>query len=64
MSLYAMGPCPCPKLMESYGMASLFAKLVIEMKGSEPGERMNRMGVWGVESGYILWRSKGKARTN
>lgn len=41
-----------------------FEKLVIEIKGSDPGERMKRIGVEYDESGYILLTSKGKDLAN
>jgi len=34
------------------------------MNGSDPGDNMNKIGVWLEESGYILLKSKGKALVN
>lgn len=50
--------------MLSIGIYYDLEKLVMEMKGSEPADKMKRMGVEEVESGYILVRSKGSAFAN
>ena len=64
ISFSAIAPCPCPKLTLSRLVSLTLLKLLTEMKGSAPGESMNKKGVWGDESGYILFKSKGRDLTN
>lgn len=57
-------PWPWPKLILQSLISLTLLKWLTAMNGSDPGDRMNKKGVWGEESGYILLRSKGNDLVN
>jgi len=64
ISFSAIEPCPWPKLTLYKFIYLTLLKLLTDMKGSDPGERINRKGVCDDESGYILFKSNGSDFVN
>merc|ERR1719161_1924594 len=66
MALWAFGPCPCPRDMDSkrFDIEFLSANASTSEIGSEPGERMKISGVMFVESAKLLAMSKVGGSTN
>lgn len=64
INLYANGPWPWPKLMLSREIVSDLAKFEIAINGSDPGDKINKIGVVEFESGNIFCKSKGRGWIN
>jgi hypothetical protein len=61
--LSAIGPCPWPKLMLYKFIFFILLKFDIETKGSVPADKMYKSGILELESGKILFKSKGRDLT-